>query len=118
MKFIEVFKLEQKALQNLNKCFFYDVSKLVKTELSVFNSKSKYKTKNLPKHHFPHFLKKYQVEIQHVVYLYSDLFTMVIYIIRQIMENFSNSHMTRSWERNLAFVIDLSGTQKSSKHQI
>ena len=55
--------LEQKAVQNLNQYFFYDVSKLAKSELSVINSKCESRTKKLPKHHFLHFIKKYQMEI-------------------------------------------------------
>ena len=48
---------------------------------------------------------------RNAVYVYSDIFTKVADIIRQIMENFSKSQMVGSWERNLAFVIKLSGTK-------
>ena len=98
--------------------FFYDISNLARSELSVFNSKFISKTQNFSKHPFLHFIKKYQIEIRNAVYVYSDIFTMVIDINRQIMENFSKSQVAGSWERNLAFVINLSGTQKLPKHQL
>ena len=45
---------------------------------------------------FLHIIKKYQREIRNDVYVYSDIFTMVIDISRQIVENFSKSQMAGS----------------------
>ena len=63
-------------------------------------------------------MKKHQLENQNVAYVYSDIFTIGNYIIRQIMENFSKSQMAGSWELNLVLVINLSGIQKLWKHEI
>ena len=106
-----------KSCLKLEAVFFYDVSELAKCELSIFNSKSKSKAQNLPKHNFSYFVKNYQMEYWNAAFVYSDIFTMVTDIVRQIMEKFSTSQMAWSWERNLASVINLSGTQKWSKHQ-
>ena len=83
-KVVVVFKIEQKPVQNLNH-FFYDVWKFAKSELSVFNSKSKSKPQKLPKRSFLH------LKNRNTVYVYSDIFTMGKDIIRQIMEKSSES---------------------------
>ena len=36
VKIIEILKFEQIEFRKMNHCFFYDISKLVKTELGVF----------------------------------------------------------------------------------
>ena len=70
--------------------------KLAKSELNFFSSKSKSKIQNLPKYLFLHFIKQYQIEIRNTVYVYSDIFTMTIDIIRQIMEKISKNQIEES----------------------
>ena len=71
--------------------FFYDVSKLAKSERSVFNHKSKLKIQNLAKQPFFTLYKKYQMEIRNTVYVYSDIFAMVVDILRLNKNKFSKS---------------------------
>ena len=108
VKIIEVFKHEKTNCSKLVPVLSYDVSKLAKSELSVFNFKSKSETQNLPKPHFYTIWKNKWWKIE-TIFVFTQIY------LRQIMENFSNIQMAGSWERNLALDINLSGTQKWSK---